>query len=162
MKLYQKRIKNDEFEQVEKCLSCGELFWAKQWYDDWERECPKCVKKSKLEEQKVLKEAKKTGKPIKNYKDEILGWDYKNSFYQNEKYNIDYNEECIIDGKKITFDNIDDYIREEKRKGKKVLYWPEIGLRILQDFVLMNGYGDINFFRENGGEYMGVKHYLIK
>ena len=51
MKLEQKRVRNNEFEQVEKCCKCGKLFWAKSTYElgCWQDACLLCEKKETQE-----------------------------------------------------------------------------------------------------------------
>jgi DNA-directed RNA polymerase subunit M/transcription elongation factor TFIIS len=163
MKLGQKRIKNDNFEIVEKCSDCGKLFWMKaDGYDDFYSKCRKCLKIEEDKENEVFENAKKNGKEIKNKKGDVVGWTYKGYFYNNPNYFIDFSDECIIENIKINILNIDDFIREKRKNGFKKLYWTEQALDILRNFVIANGYGDINFFGKNGGMYMGVRHYLEK
>src|SRR3990167_10201411 len=46
-KLEDKRIRNNDFEQFEKCNSCNKGFWAKSKYElgNWESDCKKCSEK---------------------------------------------------------------------------------------------------------------------
>ena len=64
MKYEQKRINNDDFEQVERCITCKRLFWAKSYLEmgNWEYECKKCrmIRNNKNEEEHEF--IKKNGK----------------------------------------------------------------------------------------------------
>ena len=64
---------------------------------------------------------------------------------------------------KITAANVDDYIRKQKRAGKKVLYWEDMAGAYFKDFVCAVNAGN-NLAPPNrffgGFRFMGVKHYL--
>lgn len=58
--------------------------------------------------------------------------------------------------KDVTILNIDDFIRQEKREGRRVIHWPKKQAHILQQF-------EPDFDVTNQGVlYMGVRHYYDK
>ena len=91
MKKGQKRIKNDDFEQMEECYSCHNLFWAKSKWElgNWERHCNKCQKKNDEEEKAKEDNIKKNGRKIVSSGGQIKGW-----ILGDEKlFNIEYKPE---------------------------------------------------------------------
>jgi hypothetical protein len=46
MKIGDRRIQDNDFQQVEECYSCKKLFWASSEYElgNWQQECPECRK----------------------------------------------------------------------------------------------------------------------
>ena len=70
--------------------------------------------------------------------------------------------------------NVDDYIRQEKRMGRKEIYWDKKGWKFLRNFLRANApcvHGWFCFCSEGVNEwtkrnfrsgvvYMGVKHFV--
>ena len=52
--------------------------------------------------------------------------------------------------------NIDDYIREQKRKGVKEIRWSKYDYALLQEFISKNG------FEFKGNVFMGIRHLCKK
>lgn len=72
----QKRIENDAFQQVEKCETCGKLFWAVSEFEsgNWKRYCSVCEQKIRKETEDEENRIKKEGKPRYGYGGQIFAW----------------------------------------------------------------------------------------
>lgn len=155
MKEGQKRVKNDDFQEVARCLDCKNLFWADSEYElgNWQHTCNKCRKKAEKLERARINKIKKEGKPITG-QNGILGW----KLGKEEVFNCDY--PYTEDFKDINTSNIDDLIRNIKREnfGKKMtILWHPILYEILLYFIyFVGGFG--SFFGKKEIDYMGVKH----
>lgn len=78
MKLEQKRVRNNEFEQVEKCCKCGKLFWAKSTYElgCWQDACLLCEKKETQEFEVKKKLFVEQGRELKGSDNQVYGWEF--------------------------------------------------------------------------------------
>ena len=94
MKLYQKRIKNDDFEQVEECHKCKKLFWAKSEYElgNWENFCKFCEKENKKELKLNEDNIKKNGKAVYGANGQIKGWELDVEKVLNSEYQMSEKE----------------------------------------------------------------------
>ena len=152
MKKEDKRIRNNDFEQVEECYTCKKLFWAKSRYElgNWESDCNAC-KKNQIHKAKQKKDLFiKQGKEIKGIHNQIYGWELNGEQLLNEGYDPDLG---------ITYiPNIDDTIREFKKNGKMILHWT------LNEFSNIKAYAYKNGFAisptSNSFRFMGILHKL--
>ena len=152
MKKEDKRIRNNDFEQVEECKTCKNLFWAKSYLElgNWESDCNAC-KKNQIHKAKQKKELFiKQGKEIRGIQNQIYGWELNGEQLLNEKYDSALG---------ITYvPNIDDTIREFKKKHKKVLHWFLNEFQNIKAFAYRNGFAispEVTEFR-----FMGILHKL--
>ena len=141
-KLGDKRIKNDDFQQFEKCYGCGKGFWATSYLEigNWETHCKPCQKKADLAyKKKHAKEIKEKEIFLKSLTPEI------------EKLAID----------------IDDVIRQKKRElliKKSVnndlpmeMKWSENEFNAIKYIAFVHGY----FIPGKVMRYMGVEHSVV-
>lgn len=154
MKLKDKRINNAEFEQVEKCKTCDNLFWAQSVYelDNWEKNCQECKIKTERKEIKRQNKIKKEGKPIKGLNG-IMGW----KLAKEELVNPDYRFSEKF--KDIKISNIEDKIREMKKNnfGKNIIIkWHPVLFDMLCGFIEIHGFG--SFLGKHRLKYMGIDH----
>lgn len=93
MKEETKRIKNDDFEQTNKCYLCHKLFWAKSIYElgNWENFCKTCSRKNTKELENQEENIKKYGTKIYSAGGQIKGWILK----KDKIYNPEYKPENI-------------------------------------------------------------------
>ena len=70
--------------------------------------------------------------------------------------------------------NVDDYIRQEKRRGRKKIYWSKKGWKVLRNFFMANApcvhgwvcvcsEGVDDWTKKNfksGVIFMGIKHFI--
>lgn len=152
MKQGQKRVGNDDFEQVEECITCKTLFWAVSKWElgNWENECRECSVKREAKEQKRVDKIKKEGKEVRR-NGQVFGW----SLYGEVIYNDDWTPPEHKNST-INASNIDDVIRENKKKGVKNITWHPFLFDSLLYFIRMNGYST---GLESPITYMGVKHF---
>jgi len=153
MKEGQKRIKNDDFQQVEKCNICGDLFWAKSEYElgNWQRECEACREKRKFEQEKRDKQIRENGE--KFLRDgQIYAWKLGEDILFNDEWELNPPEREF----EINLTNIDDKVRELRKNGSKSITWHPYCFSVLLEFMKRNGFGvcpDSTFV------FMGVEHY---
>lgn len=152
MKQGQKRIIDDDFQQVEECYVCSKLFWAASIYElgNWQTLCGFCEKEERTKENNRQNCIQKNGTKLYGYKKRIRGWKLKNEIFANPKYSIDNLE---LGG--INRTNIDDKIRELKKLGIKKIVWNPILFYLVDYFSRTIGY-----FQESDTEFvfMGVAH----
>ena len=88
MKQGQERVTDDDFQQVEKCETCGKLFWAVSELElgNWQRDCSDCSSRIKKEEEEKEEHIKKNGKPRLGYKKQIFAWTLGNDTVFNRDY----------------------------------------------------------------------------
>ena len=117
MKKEDKRIHNNDFEQVEECYICKKLFWAKSRYElgNWETECKFCQDKSEEEREKKNEFIKKNGTPRYGSNNQIFVWTLEKDAVFNLDYKPQSNEEEEIWAS--GFVNVDTF--EEKFGNKK-------------------------------------------
>ena len=137
-KIGDKRIRNDNFQQFEKCYTCKKGFWAKSRYElgNWERFCNSCQKKvDKKYQKKYAKEIKET---------------------------LDFSTSVTFEIEKLAC-NIDDIIREKKREllYKKLpmkLKWTEDEYNAIKLCMVRNGW-----FMPKGKsiKFMGISHSIV-
>ena len=147
----QKRVKNNDFQEVAKCLSCKSLFWADSEYElgNWQRICNKCGKIDEKQEQVRIDKVKKEGKPFKGLYG-IIGWKLGKEEVINYQYPFPKEFSDIS--------QIDDLVRKIKRENLKkiTIIWNPILYEMLLDFILFQGYG--NFLGKKKIRYMGITH----
>ena len=88
MKLNQKRIKNNDFEQIKQCNKCHSLFWAKSEYElgNWEDFCSPCKEENKTEQNLREQKIKEQGIPIIGHNGQIKGWSLNGEKLYNQLY----------------------------------------------------------------------------
>ena len=149
----QKRIKNDDFEQVVACYLCGKLFWAKSELElgNWEYTCKQCRKENEQKENRRKAKIVQNGEKLYGYNGMIRGWKLGDETLYNTNYDC---SNINIDG--INTTNIDEKIREMKRTRLKEIIWkPE--LFYLVDYLAMQcGFG--NQIVNDSFTFMGVLH----
>ena len=153
MKEGDKRIRNDDFEQVVECYECHALFWATSEYElgNWQNSCNKCRKIREKKQEEKEKNIKENGETIK-VGEKIVGWE----LGEDVVYNYGFTTDIKPRGGIGPF-NIDDKIRELKKKGKRKITWhPDLYLFLLE-FILANGF---HSKLKPPFTYMQVKHYL--
>ena len=98
MKKEDKRIHNNDFEQVEECYICKKLFWAKSKLElgNWETHCKKCDNK-KIEEL-LQKEGfiRKNGIPHYGSNNQVFAWTSEKGTLFNSNYSPQSEEEKTI------------------------------------------------------------------
>ena len=149
-KLEDKRVKDNDFEQYEECVTCKKGFWATSEFElgDWHSECFSCREKREKEERsaeaKLKKEVELHGEKIFS-ENKLIGRMYKSNFYFDDKFSFkNHKSESGID--------IDEEIRRFKKAGKKTLYWN------VNDYFLINSFADANGFQvehKDGGFIFG-------
>lgn len=140
-------------ENTGKCKDCNKRFVA--WEYNWDGAlvlnlCKKCNQEKRVKEEKEYQDnfnkAQKIGKEVLVATGQLVGWTYQGQFYENPNFISEYDP------------NIDDYIRQERKKGVKEFLWEPSKFVALQEFVARCGFGGV--WDKNEFDYMGVKHRL--
>ena len=151
MKVENKRIKDDDFQELVKCSICPRLFWAISVYElgDWQNNCRICRGRLEEEEKKRQQNIRENGrKIIRN--EQTYAWELESEIVFNEDYTYP-----TLKNSSINSTNIDDIIREQKKKGTKSITWHPYLFDLLLHFQKVNGFvAGI----ESPIKYMGVNH----
>lgn len=141
-------------DHIGKCGNCNKRFIG--WEHNWDGAivlnlCKSCHKEKRFKEEKEFKEnfenAKKSGKQVFTATKKLVGWTYQGEFYENPDFVSEFDP------------NIDDEIRQKKRKGRKNLTWEPQKFAALQEFVARHGFKE-QVWDKKEFTYMGVRHRL--
>ena len=151
MKEGDKRIKDDDFQEVVECHICCKLFWAvSEWeLGNWQDKCRICRIKLEKEEKERIQNVRYNGRKILR-NEQTYAWELEGEIVFNEDYTYP-----TLKNSNVNLSNIDDVIREEKKKGVKSITWHPYLFDLLLAFQEASGfYSGI----ESPVTYMNVKH----
>lgn len=123
MKEGDKRVHNNHFEQVEKCNTCGKLFWATSFLElgNWHINCLKCRIKLEKQQKEQEENIRKNGRPRYGSKGQIFAW----TLDEECVFNFDYEpSERLNESKRFTereiwvngFIDVDNFERQFSEK----------------------------------------------
>lgn len=140
-------------ENIGKCGSCDRRFvvWEYNWDGVPELNlCKGCTKEKDRKEEEEYKQnfeqAKRLGKQVLSDTNKLAGWCYLDTFYENPDF------------EPVFKSDIDDYIRQEKKKGVKQFQWIPSEFEALKAFITQNGFEQV--WDKKEFDFMEVKHSL--
>ena len=136
LKLGDKRIHKDDFEQVEECSKCDVLFWAEGEYEmgNWQDECVSCRAKEEEKRRKRKQDIMTNGREVKR-NERIFAWILGDQIIFNDKWEVRTTKRVF----KTNTTNMDDVIRELRIKGAKTITWHPYLFDSLLVFMMANG-----------------------